>query len=59
MTMFLPLPLSATLGQTKTFLHASYIVLQEMVVCSLASPEKPTDTHLWPIVSVNEKHYNH
>jgi hypothetical protein len=30
-----------------------------MVVCLLASPEKPTDPHLWPIVSVDKKHYNH
>jgi hypothetical protein len=27
-------------------------------VCPLASPEKPTSPHLWPIVSVDEKHYN-
>jgi hypothetical protein len=29
-----------------------------MVVCPLASPEKLTDPHLWPIISVHEKHYN-
>jgi hypothetical protein len=28
-------------------------------VCLLASPEKPIGPHLWPIVSVDEKHYNH
>jgi hypothetical protein len=25
-----------------------------MVVCPLASPKKPTDSHLWPIVSIDE-----
>jgi hypothetical protein len=30
-----------------------------MVVCPLASPKKPTGPHLWPIVFVDEKHYNY
>jgi hypothetical protein len=28
-------------------------------VCPLASPRKPTGPHLRPIISVDEKHYNH
>jgi hypothetical protein len=30
-----------------------------MIVCLLASPEKTTDLHLWPIVFIAEKYYNH
>jgi hypothetical protein len=30
-----------------------------MILCPLASLEKPTDPHLWSIVSIDEKHYNH
>jgi hypothetical protein len=30
-----------------------------MDVCPLASPEKPTGPHLWPIIPVDEKHYSH
>jgi hypothetical protein len=60
MTMFLPLPLSATSGRTETFLQVGYIVLTgNGCVSTLTSPEKPTDPHLWPIISVDEKHYNH
>jgi hypothetical protein len=31
----------------------------EMVVCPLASPENSADPHLWQIVSIDEKCYNH
>jgi hypothetical protein len=30
-----------------------------MVVCPLASPENTIGPHLWPIVSIFEKRYNH
>jgi hypothetical protein len=30
-----------------------------MVACPLAFPNKSTDPHLWPIVYVDEKRYNH
>jgi hypothetical protein len=30
-----------------------------MVTCALASPENSFDPRLWPIVSIDEKHYNH
>jgi hypothetical protein len=57
--MSLLLPLSAISGRTKIFLRAISIVLIGNVVCPLASPEKPTGPHLWPIVPVDEKHYSH
>jgi hypothetical protein len=28
-------------------------------LCPITSPKKPTDPHLWLIVSFDEKHYNH
>jgi hypothetical protein len=30
-----------------------------MVVCPLACPKNSTDPRLWPIVSIEGKHYNH
>jgi hypothetical protein len=30
-----------------------------MDVCQFASPGNSIDSHLWSIVSVNRKHYNH
>jgi hypothetical protein len=30
-----------------------------MVQCQFASPEILIDPHLWPIVPIYEKHYNH
>jgi hypothetical protein len=56
MMVSLSLPLSATSGRTKTLL---LVGSTEMVVYPLASPEKPIGPHLWPIVFVDEKHYNH
>jgi hypothetical protein len=59
MMISLLLLLSAISGQTKTFLHATSIVLTGMAVCPLAFPEKPIYPHLWSIVPVDEKHYSH
>jgi hypothetical protein len=59
MMMSLLLLLSAISGRTKTFSHATSIVLTGNGYVSTCIPEKPTDPHLWPIVPVNEKHYNH
>jgi hypothetical protein len=59
MMMSLLLPLSAISGRTKIFLHAISIVLTGNGCGPLASPEKPIDPHLWPIVPVDEKHYSH
>jgi hypothetical protein len=58
-TMSSPLALLATSGRTNTSLRWVLWYWQEMTACPLASPKKPTGLHLWPIVSVDEKHYNH
>jgi hypothetical protein len=59
MVMFLPLPSSTTSGRTKIFCLLVILNWQEMVVCPLTFPKNSIGPHLWPIVSVDEKRYNH
>jgi hypothetical protein len=49
-------PLPAELG---LFCMLVLLYWQKIVPCLLAFPENATGPHLWPIVSVDEKHYNH
>jgi hypothetical protein len=46
MTIFFPLPLSATSSQTKTFFLLDLLYGHKMVVCPLASPENSIGPHL-------------
>jgi hypothetical protein len=59
MTMLSPLPLTIISDRTKTFFACEFYCIDMKWLCPLASPEKPIDHRLWPIVSVDEKHYNH
>jgi hypothetical protein len=59
MTMFLLLPLSSNFGWTKTFLLVSSIILIGNGCMPTCISLNSTGPHLWLIVSVDKKRYNH
>jgi hypothetical protein len=47
------------LAEPRLFCLLVLLYWQKIVVCPLASSENSTDPHLWPILSIDGKRYNH